>query len=83
MDGCAITNILSGYIGMRDNFRTTVTRRGGGTVNDINQFNGLVNNAHMELFGELPDLNLAELEAFAELANSRLSWVRSQRHRKG
>ena len=79
MDDRVITNVLSGYIGMRDKFRTSPERN----IRVISQFNDMVNAAHMELFGALPNMNLAELEAFAELANSRLSWVRSQRHRRG
>lgn len=72
----AISSILSAYIQQRDNFRTNVFHQGHGTMGQMATFNTMVNSYHRQLFAALPAMNLAELEAFAELAHSRLNFIR-------
>lgn len=79
----AISSILSNYIRQRDNFRTSVFNAGHGTMGQMMTFNNMVNGYHQQLFSALPSMNLAEMEAFAELANSRLNYMRMMGRRDG
>ena len=72
----AISDVLSRYIDSRDNFKARQTLAVGGDLAKMLRFNDMVNAFHMDLFESLPPMNLAELEAFAELANSRLNYIR-------
>lgn len=75
----AISTILSNYINQRDNFKKSVFNAGHGTMGSMVTFNTMVNSYHQQLFSALPNMNLAEMEAFAELANSRLNYMRMGR----
>lgn len=72
----AITETLSSYVSQRDNFRTNVFTGGKGKLGQAIAFNEMINASAMSLFNNLPPMNLAEMEAFAELANSRLNYIR-------
>lgn len=76
-----ISDVLSRYINNRDNFKARQTLAVGGDLAKMLRFNDMVNGFHKELFDSLPPMNLAEMEAFAELANSRLNYIRMF-HRK-
>lgn len=80
-DQPAITEILSAYINARDNAKKhspfyVAGDRGRMTMA---QFSQMIDAHHQMLFAHLPAMNLAEMEAFAELVNSRLNWMRIKR----
>jgi hypothetical protein len=77
-----MAEILSSYIEARDSAKTNGSLFvGKSTMSRMDQFNRMVNGHAAELTGEIERLmnrsmNLPEIEAFAELANARLNYLR-------
>jgi hypothetical protein len=73
-----IREILSSYI----EARTAVLRANSGvfftpnSTKEYTTFDNMVNAHHQMIADKLPPMNLTELEAFAELMNSRLAFIR-------
>lgn len=78
LDEHHIRNILSSYI----ETRTGILAQNAGvfftpnSTRELTQFDTMVNTHHQALAEYLPTMNLAELEAFTELMNSRLAYIR-------
>lgn len=73
-----IANIISSYI----EARTAIINANSGvffipnSTKELTQFDNMVNAHHQQLAEYLPTMNLSELEAFTELLNSRLAYIR-------
>jgi hypothetical protein len=73
-----LNTLLSSYIEART---TYLTQQAGvfftpNSTKELTSFDRMVNSHHQMVANLLPPMNLAELEALAELINSRLAFIR-------
>lgn len=81
-----IKHILSAYIDQRNNFHKENSGIAGNanSLNGVKRWDDMITSYHSQLFGEFDDrFNLAEMEAFSELVNARLNYMRMNIQRRG